>query len=335
MQPKEQTDLIGLDISSFHTITNEDKLFYGSPHYIYFRAYGSDHTAQDSSFVKYVQRAQFYGVLSGAYYFGTPKASADIVGDAKSQATQFVNALESAYGKGKVGELTPFLDLEEYTDKATGKTGMPMSSGMTARQLIDWIKAFRDHFYYLTGRRVGLYTNRYFITDPLQMKIPSSDPLLQEIKDMPLWLAEYDRWFKGIKGNFQPENMGGWSTYVMWQYAVIANADQYGLSHAQNQVDHNRVKDLSWIMPPPPITDFTLSDLGQGMLQIDVKHPDVSDYLGASVLINGVYKTWITKTMDFVTIPNLTLGISISVKLVTEDYTHDRTESTAKTIQLS
>lgn len=332
MQRKEPTDLIGLDISSHQTMENSDKFFYNSLHFNYFRAYGSNHNAIDTSFVANVEKAKRYGIPSGAYYFGTPKKTADIVGHAKSQAKQFVDALRIAY-KGGAGDLIPFLDIETYTDTETGHVREPMSSGMTARQLIDWIKAFRDYFFKETGRRLGFYTNEYFMTDPHEMGIPPSDPLLQEIANMPLWIAQYDYWYGGIGGNQQPTEWGGWKNYAMWQYSVIENADYYGLKHPQNQVDHNRVKDLSWIMPPKPIQEFQLEDLGEGVLKITVKHPEEADYLGASVYINHQWAAWIAKNLNEITVKRAA-GLQ-EVHIATEDQYHDTTISSTKKINLA
>lgn len=332
MQKKSDFDLYGLDISSYQQIINEDKLFYSFPDFIYFRAYGSIHSNMDADFLQNVQTAKKKGVPSGAYFFGTPKKSNDMIGDARQQADLFAKALQAAYGES-CGDLIPFLDVEEYTDPITKHVKEPMSSGMTPREFVDWIKNFRDHFYTLTGRRVGLYSNRYFLTDPYQMGI--SPIMLSELASMPLWLAEYDYWYGGIRGNVQPADLGGWKRWAMWQYAVLYNADTYGLSHSSNEADHNRVTDISWIMKPPAINDFTILDLKGGMLEVAITHPAIPNYLGSSVYVNGEWKAWIPLSADRITIPRLPLRESLEVAICTESYYHDVTKSKSKLIMLT
>lgn len=333
MQSKSSQDLLGLDISSYQTIENPDKFFYGSQAFNIFRAYGSNHQTIDSQFVANVQKAKTKGVKSGAYYFGTPKATSDIVGHAQEQAQQFITALYSAYGEGNTGDITPFLDVEEYKDVTTGQAAMPMSSGMTSQQFITWIKAFRDYFFSKTKRRLGFYSNRWFLTDKIQMNC--SQYQLQELSNMPFWLAEYDQWYGGIQKNNTPLDLGGWDRWVLWQYAVLTNGDVYGLVGSDNQVDHNRCSDISWLLPPPAIDDFTLINLGNGTLRIDIEaHPTVTDYLGANVYINNEWFAWVSKNQTSISLSGLQRGTPLQVKIVTEDYYHDFTDSKVQIITL-
>jgi GH25 family lysozyme M1 (1,4-beta-N-acetylmuramidase) len=336
MQRKNsETDIEGLDISSYQTITNAD-LLYSKSDYIIFRAYGSDHTgAGDPTFEPRVAEAKEKGVLVGSYYFGIPRffpTDAEIISHAQGEAQQYIDKLYGAFGVGNVGDLVPFLDVEEYKDIGTQITGYPKASGMTGAQLITWVKAFRDYFWTITKRRVGFYSNRYFLTDPSQMGITTQQ--LTEISNMPLWLAEYDQWYGGSEGNVQPANLGGWDMYVLWQYAVIADSPTWGISSAGNEVDHNRASDLSWIKPPPPINNFSVFDEGAGVITVKIKHPNVIDYIGSSVYVNNIWRAWIPKTTEEITISNLSLG-EIEIQIATEDNYHDITFSGKKTLLLT
>jgi GH25 family lysozyme M1 (1,4-beta-N-acetylmuramidase) len=328
MQAKSTQDLEGLDISSYQTIADE-ALLYSTVSYMYFRAYGSAHTTGgDTKFNDFVASAIRNNIPSGAYYFGTPKAfatDAEAIADAQGQAQQFIDKLHGAYGVGNVGELTPMLDVETYTDVPTQTPNYPMASGMTGAQLITWIKAFRDYFYNITKRRLGFYSNRYFLIDPTQMALTTAQ--LNEIKDMPLWLAEYDQYYGGAEGNVQPADLGGWTTYAIWQYAVIADSPTHGITSAGDAVDHNRTKDLSWLLVPPKVENFTVTDNNNGSITVTMEHPTVLDYIGASVYVNNIWKAWLTTTNTTTTINNLTIGQTYNVQIVTEDNYHDFTYS--------
>jgi GH25 family lysozyme M1 (1,4-beta-N-acetylmuramidase)/predicted secreted protein len=189
MQTRGSANILGIDISSYETITDQTKLFQTSPNFIYLRCFGSNHSAIDSTFV---QRAQMYtaqGIPSGGYYFCTPSTPITSDGGAESnaQCDQFIAGLQQGYGSGKFGDLIPFIDIESW---GSVTPQYPMYYGITGDQLIDWIKNFRDRFYSKTNRRLGIYAGRYFMTDPSQMNISSTK--LNEINDMPLWYADYD-----------------------------------------------------------------------------------------------------------------------------------------------
>lgn len=336
MQSKQPTDIEGLDISSWQTIVDADLFFSTTSEYVIFRCYGSDGNA-DPDFLDNVALAKTHGVKSGAYYFGTPKyfaTDAEAITHAQGQADQFITRLNLAYGANQVGEITPFLDIEEYKDPATQTTGYPKTSGMTSAQLIIWIKAFRDRFWSVAKRRLGFYSNRYFLTDPSQMAMTTTQ--LNEIKDMPLWLAEYDQWYGGSTGNVQPANLGGWDKWVLWQYAVIADADEHGVTHGTNEIDHNRCSDVSWITLPPRVDNFIVVDNNNGSINVTMEQPHIPDYIGTSVYVDNVWKAWIDKTnlSDTVTITGLTIGQTYNVHIATEDTYHDYTASASKSITL-
>lgn len=358
MQTKDPNlDAFGLDVSSLQTITNETLLF-NSIDFLYARAYGSDHTGTgDSKFVDYCTRARAHGVPVGGYYFGTPyydpngmSLDWEIIEHAQDSAQQFVNKLETAFGAGNTGDLIPMLDVESYQDKynqpngkhtATMVNNYPQESGMTGDQLITWIKAFRDFFYQQTGRRCGIYAGRYFMTttalaNGLKEGMALTTAQMQQISDMPLWLAEYDEYTTGgSANNVTPPNLGGWDKYVAWQYTGLASASTYGLSHSANQVDANRSKDISWLLKPPLVESWGLTDNHDGTLTVTMTHPNVLDYIGTSVYQDNVWKKWISKTATSTTLTGLTLGTTYAIHLTTEDNYHDFTKTTDKSITLT
>lgn len=467
MQNRGEARIFGLDLSSYQTIVNADTLFSKMPNYIYLRAFGSTGIA-DTTFNDRVALAKAHGVPSGAYYFARPTKALGSGGEAEcdSQMNQFCDLLETAYGSGQFGDLIPMLDCEAWGSTTPQH---PMYDGLTGAQLIDWVKRFRDGFFARTNRRLGFYSNRYFLQDPSQMAI--TDTKLTEINNMPLWLAEYDTYYpnnatkengvwKGgvFTGNFNlnknqygdandgeiqidtslgnqvihpdgrvfdvaigtnalfthlegtstgtyqimyigtdwsrfpqsnvtntthdfalvkyntstgkwqyfpnsstgydftindddclmgevtktlttggiasytpytppsPANLGGWQSYVLWQYGVIADADQYGLTHGTNEVDHDRTDSVDRLKPPPPPTNLSAKQTGDNEITVYFTRPDVIDYLGASVYINGVWKKWLPSSgadSAAIDITAYARNTSINYQVVVEDQFSD------------
>ncbi len=293
MQTRGSASIGGLDISDYQTITNADTLF-ARVSFLYLRAVGSSGTV-DPNFVSTVALAKQHGALTGAYYFAHPSKALGAGGEAEvdAQVQQFVDTLQSAYGTGKYGDLIPMLDVEAW---GTVTPQYPMYYGLTGDQLIDWVKRFRDGFFTATNRRLGFYTNRDFISTGTD-KMMVSNTKLTEINNMPLWLAEYDQYYPGnVPDTGAPATLGGWSTYVAWQYSVIADADTFGISSDKNEVDHDRTDSLDRLMPPPQPPAIFATQIADNTLEVGLIRPSIIDYLGASVYINNVWKAWIPKT---------------------------------------
>lgn len=325
MSPRDETGFIGLDISSWQVINDPEKLFRNSPHYMYLRAYGSDHAGDgDNTFEERITLARQYGVPTGAYYFATPRkppAGRTIQQEAEEEAQQFINKLHSGYGNGFYGELVPMLDVEEYRDLRSGVSGYPMASGMTAQELLDWILAFQSYFKTKTDRALGFYSNRYFMQDSTQMGL--SNAQMQQLAFMPLWLAEYDRWYPNNPTQ-GPAKWAGWSDYNLWQYEVLQNASDYGL--APGDVDHNYCTDLALIKPPPPPTNTRITQISNTEITITFQAPNVSDYIGANVYKNGVWVAWVQKGENSVTInANTPIGEQLQINVVAHDAWGDGT----------
>src|SRR6478672_1092813 len=335
MQTRGSATINGLDFSSFQSITNETTLFTNSPNFNYLRAYGSSGTA-DSTFVTRVALCKTHGVPSGAYYFAQPTKPITSGGDVQcdAQCDNFITILQQAYGTGQFGDLVPMLDVESWGSTTPQH---PMYDGLTGDQLIDWVKRFRDRFFNTTNRRLGFYSDRYFLKDPTQMNI--SDGKLAEINNMPLWLAEYDIYYpNNTNPANSPANLGGWTTYCLWQYGAIADASSFGLYHAQNQVDHDITDSIDRIKPPPAPTNIVATQTDNNTLQISFTRPNIVDYLGTSLYVNGTWKKWLAKaaqsdvfTLD---VTNYARNVETLYQLVAEDDYSDFGYSAEQSITL-
>lgn len=330
MQPRLDTGFFGLDISSLQTITDAALLF-SKVDYMIFRAYGTNHTSGgDTSFLNYVSLAKQYGCPSGAYYFATPfvdanvSTDAQIIANAQEQAQQFIDKLQEAYGVGQYGEIMPLLDIEAYSDNytqhghtSTGLADYPKASGMTGAQLLTFIKAFRDYFRSTTGRAIAFYSNRYFMQDATQMGM--TDAQLMEISDMPLWLAEYDRWYPNNATN-GPSTWAGWTEYNLWQYEVIADSLDYGITSNLNEVDHNYTNDMSLILVPKVPYNETITQLSNSKIRVTFTRPNDIDYAGADIYLDGVYQVTVPPERNYVELDVTTLvGQQLQINVVTKD----------------
>ena len=339
MQTRGSASLLGLDYSSYQTITNQTTLLSASPHYNILRAYGSVHTAPDTTFLARAQMYTTAGIPSGGYYFATPTKAITVDSgvECDTQCDQFIAVLQQAYGTGKYGEITPMLDVESWG----GTTPQhPMYDGLTGDQLIDWVKRFRDRFFTATNRRLGFYSNRYFLQDPSQMNI--SDAKLTEINNMPLWLAEYDQYYPNntIDAN-SPANLGGWTTYVLWQSSGTATASDYGLSEGSNQVDLDRTDSIDRLLVPPAPTNIVVHLPDSNTFQVSFTRPNIVDYLGCSLYVNGTWKQWLPKSavndlfsLDVTNTTTYPKNTDMTYQLVVEDTYSDFGYSPILTTQL-
>ncbi|WP_306010530.1 GH25 family lysozyme [Bacillus sp. MMSF_3328] len=250
---------------------------------------------------------------------------ADVV-DPTWQNTYRQRKLAIANGSGTVyGSL--LVDTTQYDAilepwKQETAWGYPYAWGMTGTQLKDWILFFRTYFRSKTkARAIGIYANRYFLTETEQMGMSAAD--LQALAIMPLWLAEWNQ-----TDGYTPATLGGWSNYVAWQYAMISDADTHGVSHGTNDLDHNITQELALIMPPKPVTDLTVTQKDNTTITVSWTPPADSDYIGSDIYIGGAWKAWVgkgTNTKDItVTTP---IGGNIQVNVVSQDNYQDTTWS--------
>jgi lysozyme len=351
MQSSKTTDLLGVDVSSVQSITNETLLF-SKIQFMYARAYGSDHTGTgDSAFANYVAKCHAHKVPVGAYYFSTPfvdasagwSTDAQLTTQAQQQCQQFIDKLYEVFGTGNVGDLIPVVDVETYTDKNANQGHTPTQnawypqSTMTNNQFMVWIKAFRDYFYQQTGRRVGLYTNAYWLTttdvdaNGNKQGIGLTSAQISDLNNnntVPLWLADW------TAGRTTPPALGNWSIWNAWQYSGTGDASSYGLYHSANDVDLDRCSDISYLQAPPLIENWGVTDNKDGTVTVTMTHPTTLDYIGTSLYQNNTWIKWIAKGTTSVTVTGLTQGATYTFKLVSEDNNHDFTSTADDTITL-
>lgn len=223
MQTRSAANIKFIDFSSFQTIVDQTLLLSKlQGKCAYLRAYGTDHTAPDSQFVSRAQMFKANNIPSGGYYFATPTTNPAVsTSEIDAQCDQFISILQTAYGTGNYGDLVPILDVESWDSTSPQK---PMYYGLTGSMLASWVAYFRDRFLTKTGRVLGFYSNRYFLTDPSQMAMSGTD--LDTLKSMPLWLAEYDEWYP----NNAPKVNGVWSGGTT-SATLIINKDNTGAAN--------------------------------------------------------------------------------------------------------
>lgn len=282
MQSKANAPLIGVDISSLNSISDETLLF-SQIDFMYVRAYGRDHTGTgDTQTANFVASARRNNCPVGAYYFGVPfvdasagvSTDAQIASNAETQAQQFIDKLYSVFGQGNVGDLIPCVDVEQYVDATTqyGHTATQNSqypqAVMTNAQLVVWIKAFKNYFNSHTGKRLGMYTGEYWIQAPPPDGIGLTNAQLTDINSeyLPLWIARYDEY---NTPNDVVANLGTWTNYISWQYTGIGNASAYGVFHVDNYLDLNRASDLSLLYAQDIVTAPTPTGVNLGANIVD------------------------------------------------------------------
>jgi GH25 family lysozyme M1 (1,4-beta-N-acetylmuramidase) len=242
MQTRSATDVYGVDISSYQGNVDWGKMKAKNVRFVILRAYGSNHTGTgDTNFERYVAEARTNGIPTGAYYFATPTPPLNLE-EARTQAQQFIDKLQSGYGVGHYGDLLPFVDIEHNPNATAGKNITDLGKA----NLITWILEFKRYFQEKTGKVLGIYCNEWFMKDPTNMAY--TDDEMRPLADMPLWVAEFEKYWgtTRIQTNPAPNNFGGWTGYVAWQFSENGNGAEYGVS--SSAIDLDVTKDLSLLM---------------------------------------------------------------------------------------
>lgn len=203
--------LRGIDISSNQGTINPSKLKSSGIKFVILRAYGSNHSAGgDSKMKEYYTGLKAVGIPCGSYMYVMIPSNGDLA-TARSQANLYADKLESVFGAGKWGELLPFMDLEG--NESVGGH----HSTMNTTTMINWVKEYRKTFEARFGGKVklGLYSSWSFIKDHNNFNNGA-------LKDMPLWIAKWRTTSIG--------DVGGWTTWVAWQYTDNAYPFSKGTS---------------------------------------------------------------------------------------------------------
>lgn len=262
MQPRSTTDTYGVDLSAYQGTINWDKLKAQNIRFAILRCYGTDHTGTgDVNFERLVNEARTNGVLTGGYYFATPTPPLDL-SQARSQAQQFVDKLQNGYGTGSYGDLTPFVDIEHNPYAQTGFN----ITDLGTENLVLWIQEFARYFAQLTGRKLGIYCGEWFMKDPTNMGFTDSE--LLPLASMPLWVAEYERYWSATRRETYPapNNFGGWDRYVCWQFSDRGDGVTYGVGSQYVDLDVTQsldelriqLENVDVVAPDTtPVTDIT------------------------------------------------------------------------------
>ncbi|MFP5109627.1 GH25 family lysozyme [Neobacillus sp. C211] len=235
------------------------------------------------------------------------------------------NGSGTVYGSLLVDTVPYDMILEPaFTARNEEVMGFPYAWGMTGTQLKDWILYFRNYFRSKSKyRALGIYTNRWFLTDADKMAMTTEDlaALYNSSVAIPLWLADWNQ-----TEGYTPANLGNWTEYALWQYGVIDDASTHGVQHGSNQLDHDSTQSLALIMPPKPASDIQVTQKDNSTITVSFTPPDDSDYIGSDVLVDGVWKKWAAKGTNAVDIAVTTpIGGVLNVQVNTQDKYQDST----------
>jgi lysozyme len=134
----------------------------------------------DAQFATNWSAMREFGLYRGAYHFGRPGQ------DPETQAVHF----HSVVGETGFGDLPPVLDIEA-------------SDGHPAAAVLAWVLAFVKKAEALFGRKLVIYTGGFW-------RFTLGNPVVAELKDNPLWLAQYSQG--------TPTAPSTWAKWTFWQY---------------------------------------------------------------------------------------------------------------------
>jgi GH25 family lysozyme M1 (1,4-beta-N-acetylmuramidase) len=206
--------LLGIDVSHHQPSINWGQVAASGVSFAFMKATeGVGYT--DPNFQQNLTGASAAGLVVGAYTYAHPET------DPTQQADYFADAM----GVLPRGSLPPVLDLE-----ATG--------GLSVAQLVTWTQTFLDRLEYRTGIVPMIYTGPNF----WQTRLGNSTAFAR----YPLWEAHYT----SLPAPYQ---IGGWSTYDVWQYTssgtVGGIAGSVDLDRFNGSIDDLRALATSSGMP--------------------------------------------------------------------------------------
>ena len=242
MQTRTATDTYGVDLSSYQGNVDWAKLKSKNVKFVICRAYGSAHAGTgDTNFETYVSQARANGIPVGSYYFATPTPPFNL-DQPRQQAQQYIDKLHSAFGDGNYGDLIPFVDIEHNPFAEVGQN----ITDLAKPELISWIQEFTRYFESRTNVRLGIYCNEWFMKDPTMMAF--TDDELIPLASMPLWVAEFEKYWgtTRINTNPAPNDFGGWTSHVAWQFSENGVGADYGVQ--STAIDLNVTKDLNGLL---------------------------------------------------------------------------------------
>ncbi|KAI0760092.1 glycoside hydrolase family 25 protein [Fomes fomentarius] len=179
----------GIDISHYQPTVDFAKLKAGNIAFVYIKATDGSKFI-DPCFTSHYTGATKAGLLRGAYHFARPNSS--------SGAAQAEFFLAHGGRWSRDGRMLPGALDVEYNPKGSA------NYGLTASQMVAWIKEFSDTYYAVTGVYPVIYTT----TDWWKSCTGNSEAFGLT---NPLWLARYSSSIGVLPA--------GWSQATFWQYA--------------------------------------------------------------------------------------------------------------------
>lgn len=283
MQNKNEKSLFGVDLNEY-TKNPDFSILKNNSSFIYLRASGSGSGKfrVDLKFLDFVKECRENGIKTGGYHYGIPSYN---LMTADSQCDNFINTLQSAYGKKNYGDLMPVLDIEEPTN--------PL---MNTDVLLKWIDRFRTRFQSKTRRRLMLYVSTNFVQENNDFKSSTGTYLLD---NMPVWIAMYT----SIPGNPKiPQDVGGWKQWRVWQFT-----DKYKIDGVDNSVDANwGPNNLELLMQPAQVKNFKGKIVGNMINLTWTKNSEI-DLLGYNIFVDNYWMGTVDKPGNSFNIPILKL----------------------------
>ena len=248
----------GVDLSYWQGNIDFAKL--SSKIYFAFIRAGRGNKDKDTRYPEYLSGLHQHGRAVGIYWYMMPRTT--------SNWKDHVNSFIPMY-KDSGSQLPPVFDVEE-------------NGGMNKTQLTGWIQKAVASFEDQTDVSPMIYTSPGFWNGNTYRN--------DWAKQLPLWIAHWTTADSPIIPN-------DWSainnpkTWTFWQYAVLSNGIEYGVSSAR--LDHNRyngslsqfnskfkmnLPPLGDVVPPPPPPPPVPTDEIVPLYQVEIT-PNATPYL--------------------------------------------------------
>ncbi len=301
MQDKNPNSRFGIDINQF-TQNVDFRILATKVDFLYLRSSGSGTGSfrVDTKFLEFARESRNFGIPVGAYHYAMPSVD---LSTADSQCDDFINLLERGFGKNDYGDLFPVIDIEAPVDKS-----------ISTDALVKWVDRFRKRFERKTRRRLMLYTGTFFVELYDNFKLSDGS---QPLKNMPLWIAMYT----SIPGNPPfPPDVGGWTTWRIWQYTESAIVAGTG-----NPVDANwGPKSVDLLTQPRNVLGVGAARKGNMINIYWSKNTDV-DLLGYNIFANNYWIGTVDENdTDFsIKISQLPFNVVGPIKISIEAFDYD------------
>lgn len=165
-------EIRGVDISNNNPNADLQSLAENDVKYVYIKV-GEGTTFKDAYRERHYNEAKANGMKVGAYHYLKPTSAPE------TQAQAFVSLLAE-----REWDLIPMVDVED--------PNFP--------QVADYLIRFINEFRRLSSMNLGIYTYTSYI--------PNIESVKDLISDMPLWIADYQKYYSGVPSNFFSNTVG-------------------------------------------------------------------------------------------------------------------------------